>query len=165
MKKLTLILIFTSITFGLFSQEFEIPKGYSLEVADDYAKYENDIIKCIDWLMETPINEQASKRKDANAFLLKWMSGSPYMHLEIKQEIVTFMTTPELLMVFMGGWTKYSLVNKDFDNQIAGSIAGIDAVIEFYSKNKQFIKKDRNVEKYIKMKNKETLKEYVEKNA
>ena len=92
--------------------------------------------------------------------------GSPYVHIEIKPEIVTFMgTAPELLLMFMGGWAKYSIETEDYNNKTAGSLAGIEMVINFYEKNKSFLPKDKNVESYIKMKKKGTLKEYVEKNA
>jgi hypothetical protein len=166
MKTITLSFILMTIAFGIYSQDFEVPKNYKLDKAEDYAPYEQDVIKCFDWLMKTPINEKTAKRKEANAFLLKWLSGSPNVHLEIKQEIVTFMgTSPDLLMIFMGGWAKYSLESKDFNNKIAGSLAGIESVIEFYTKNKGLMPKDKNVEKYIKMKDKGTLKGYIEKNA
>lgn len=166
MKTITLSLILITISFGLYSQDFVVPKNYNLDKSEDYVHYEQDVIKCFNWLMKTPINEQLSKRKEANAFLLKWLSGSPNVNIEIKQEIVTFMgTSPDLLMIFMGGWAKYSLESKEYDNKIAGNLAGIEAVIEFYTKNKNLIPKDKNVEKYVKMKEKGKLKEYIEKNA
>ncbi|GHT51772.1 hypothetical protein FACS189440_21190 [Bacteroidia bacterium] len=37
----------------------------------------------------------------------------------------------------MGGWTKYSITTKDFENKVQGSLAGIESVIDFYNKNKQ----------------------------
>ena len=166
MKTIALTLILTSISVGLFAQNFEVPENYKLVEAEDYAPYEKDVIKCFDWLMATPVNEQVGKRKKANEFLLKWLSGSPNVHLEIKLEIVSFMqTSPDLLFIFMGGWAKYSLESKDFNNKQAGSLAGLNSVIEYYTKNKAFIPKDKNVEKYLKMKNKGKLKEYVENNA
>ncbi|WP_430813412.1 hypothetical protein [Carboxylicivirga sp. RSCT41] len=166
MKTIIVTLILTTISLGLFSQNFEVPKNYKLEKAEDYAPYEKEVVKCFDWLMKTPVNEQIDKRKEANAFLLKWLSGSPTVHIEIKAEIVSFMeTSPDLLFVFLGGWAKYSLESQDFDNKKAGSLAGIDSVIEFYTKNKAFMPKDKNVEKYVKMKNKGKLKEYIEKYA
>jgi hypothetical protein len=166
MKTITLTLFLITISIGLFSQDFEVPKNYKLDKVEDYVPYEQDVVKCFDWLMNTSINEQTAKRNEANAFLLKWISGSPNVNIEIKQEIVTFMgTSPDLLMIFMGGWAKYSLESKDFNNKIAGSMAGIESIIEFYTKNKDFMTKDKNVEKYIKMKDKGTLKSYIEKNA
>ena len=166
MKGIKLTLIALALTFGLFSQDFKVPKNYKLEKAEDYALYEQDIINCINWLLKIPLNEETTKRKEANAFLLKWLTGSPNVHIEIKQEIVTFVgSSPDLLMIFMGGWAKYSLVSKEFNDKIGGSLAGIEAVIEFYTKNKELLPKDKNVEKYIKMQSEGTLKEYIEKNA
>ena len=165
MKKITLTLILTTISIGLFSQSFVVPKNYKLNNAKDYAQYEQDVVKCFDWLMQTPINEQTAKRKEANAFLLKWLMGSPDLKIEVQPKIVTFMgTSPNLLMIFMGGWAKYAINTKDFNNKVAGSLAGIESVIKFYTKNKSVLPKDKNVEKYIKLKKKGKLKEYIEKN-
>ncbi len=166
MKTIIFTLFFATISFGLFSQDFEVPKNYKLIKAEDYAPYEQDVVKCFDWLMKTPNNEQNVKRKETNAFLLKWLTGSPNVHLDIKQEIVTFMgTSPDLLMIFMGGWAKYSLETKNFENKVEGSKAGIEAVIEFYNNNRNTLPKDKNVEKYIKMKRKGTFDKYIKKNV
>ncbi|MBN2612624.1 MAG: hypothetical protein JXB00_13800 [Bacteroidales bacterium] len=166
MKKVFLMLIFTATLSLLYAQDFEPPENYKLEKAEDYTLYEKDVINCIHWMMKTPLNENTDKRKVANAFLLKWLTGSPNVHLAIKQEIVTFIgSSPELLIIFMGGWAKYSLESGDFDNMVAGNLAGIESVIEFYTKNEAYLNKDKNVLKYIKMKEKGTLKSYIEKNA
>jgi hypothetical protein len=165
MKTITLTLLLTILSVGVFAQEFEVPKDYKFQTAKDYAPYEKDIINCVTWLLNTPLTEQPDKRKESNAFLLKWLTGSPTIKIEIKGEIVTFMDTPELLMLFMGGWAKYSLESGDLNNKVKGNMAGIEAVIEFYTKNKEALSKNKNVEKYIKMKEKGTLKEFIEKNA
>lgn len=149
----------------IYAQEFEVPENYVLKKAEDYAKYESDIIKCVDWLMATPLNEQKNKRQDAGAFLVAWLTGSPNVSIEIKQEIVTFIGSPDLLLIFMGGWTKYALESKDFEDMVAGTTAGIEAVMDFYTRNKAYLEKNKEVEKYIKMKTKGTLKDYIEKNA
>jgi len=165
MKALKMTLILTLISIGVLAQTFEVPENYKLENSIDYDTYENDVINCVDWLMKTPLNEQIEKRKEANAFLFKWISGSTKVHIEVKQEIVTFMDAPELLMIFIGTWAKHSIESKDFNNRIDGTMTGVESVIDFYTKNKGLISKNKGVEKYIKMKEKGTLKEYVEKNA
>lgn len=165
MKTLAITLILSFVTLGLFSQEFEVPKNYKLKKAADFDKYEKDFIKTVDWLMETPINKFGTKRKQAGAFVLAWVSGSPKVSIEIRQEIVTFMDSPDLLIIFMGAWAKNSLETGVFDDKYQGSLAGINAVIDFYTKNLEFMKKDKNIEKYIKMKNKGTLEAYIKKNA
>ncbi len=166
MKTFISTIIFLTIPLGLFAQDFSVPKDYKLVKAEDYIVYEQDVINCVDWLVKTPLNVQQEKRKEANAFLIKWLIGSPNVHLEINEKIVPFAeTSPDLLMIFMGGWAKYSLESKDFDNKINGSKAGVEAAINFYNANREFMSKDKNVEKYIKMKNKGTLDEYIEKNT
>ena len=167
MKAIQAIIILTTISFGLFAQEFEVPKDYKFQTAKDYDYYEGDIIKCFDWLMKTPVNEQTDKQRDANAFLVAWISGSPKVKIVIKEEIVTFMdeNSPSLLFIFMGGWSKYSLESKQFDNKVEGNFRGVESVIEFYTRNKGNIPRSKAVEKYIKMKEKGELRAFIEKNA
>jgi hypothetical protein len=163
MKTYILTLTFAVFSLGLFSQNFEVPQNYKLEKAEDYAPYENDVINCINWLRETPVITELDKRKEANTFLLQWMTGSPYVHLEIQESVVTFLSTsPELLLVFLGGWTKYAIETKDYDNKLDGSLAGIEAVIYFYNKNRESLPKDKDVEKYIKRQKKGKLRSFLE---
>jgi hypothetical protein len=166
MKKITFLALAIFFSLSIFSQEFVVPQNIKLEKAEDYAPLENDVLKAIDWLYETPINEQQEKRTKANAFLLQWLAGSPYVHLNINTDIITFIKgTPYFLMVFMVGWAKYSIESKDYDNQVAGNLAGIEMVISFYEKNKKQLQKNKEVEKYIKMQKKGTLEEYIRKNV
>lgn len=166
MKRVIGILLVAVLAIEAVAQEFEVPKNYVFSNKEDYAKYEVDILKSIDWLINTPINIQPEKRKDLNTFVMGWLTGSPNVSIDIKTEIVNFMDpNPELLMIFMCGWTKYSLETKDYKNKNTGNLKGIEAVIEFYTKNKENMQKDKNVEKYIKMKDKGTLEEYIKKNA
>jgi hypothetical protein len=65
----------------------------------------------------------------------------------------------------MGAWTKYSIESKAFDDKINGTMNGIESVIDFYIRNKGSISKNKGVEKYLKLKEKGTLKEFVEKNV
>jgi len=165
MKKILSILGFSVLMISLHAQEFNVPKNYTLKSPTDYAKYEADIIQCVNWLFNTPLNEQDQKRKEANQFFMLWLTGAPNVSIDIKQEIVTFMEpNADLLMIFMGGWVKYALENKDYKNKFQGNLKGIEGVIEFYQKNINFLKKDKNVEKYIKMKEKGTLEDYITKN-
>jgi len=70
MKKLILALLLFIPALGLFAQDFPVPENYVLKNAEDYDKYQGDVIKTIDWIMNTPINKSKSERKDANAFIM-----------------------------------------------------------------------------------------------
>lgn len=166
MKKACITFILALLFLNIFSQEYELPKNYKLDTDADYTSYESDVLKSIDWLLKTPLNTQPGKRKDINTFVIAWISGSPTVTLEIKSEIVNFATgNPDLLVIFMCGWTKYAIEKKELVTNKTGSMKGIEAVIDFYVKNKASLKKDKNVEKYIKMKENGTLEEYISKNA
>jgi len=166
MKKLCSILIFSILAFNLVAQEFEVPKNYVIKQKEDFSKYEGEVLKGIDWLTQTPLNTQPEKRKEINAFVMIWLTGSPDVSIDIKPEIVNFMKpNADLLIIFMCGWTKYSLETKDYNNKIKGNQKGVETVIEFYMKNKENMKKDKNVEKYIKLKEEGKLEDYISKNA
>jgi hypothetical protein len=166
MKELSLIAVILFSFYALIAQDFEVPKNFNPKTAADYEPYEADVIKGADWLMSMPYALEKQKRDEVNAFLLKWITGSPNVMIDIKPEIVTFYKgTPDLLMIFMGGWAKYALETKKFNDKEGGSLAGINAVIDFYQNNKKSLPKDKNVETYIKMKAKGELAEYVKNNV
>ncbi|MGD1848029.1 MAG: hypothetical protein ACFB10_21760 [Salibacteraceae bacterium] len=163
MKSIVLLSFSLLFSVGLMAQAWEVPSYIKLEEAADYAKYENDVIKCINWLQVTPLGQQNDKRKAANAFFMLWITGSPNVTIELQGDMVPFMkSSPEMLTVFMGGWTKYALENKDFDNKVMGNMAGIEAVIDFYERNRNHFKKDKKIEKFIKMKADGKLKSFIE---
>jgi hypothetical protein len=162
MKNIIPVLFSLLISFPSFSQNFDVPKDVHLETKEDYAQYEGDIIKAVDWLIKTPVGSEKDKRLKVNAFLLQWLTGSPNVMIEITQEIATFMDCSDCLMIFMGGWAKYSLENNDYADKIKGNLAGIESVIEFYNSNKGILGKNNAIEKYAKLKNKGKLEKHIQ---
>jgi Flp pilus assembly protein TadD len=146
----------------LFSKESE--KQIQLKTKEDYAKYEQDVINGYNWLMKTPIDMESTKRKETNAFLMQWITGSPNVSIELSEKIVTYMDCGDCLMMFMGGWTKYALESKDFKNKVKGNLAGTEGVIEFYLSNKNSLGKNKAIEKFIKLKEENKLEEYIKSN-
>lgn len=150
------------ISIQSFSQEFEVPRGYEFNKKEDYYTYEKDVIDGVNWLVNTPVNTNTAKRKEVNAFLMKWLTGSPSVTIELSQEIVTFMDCSDCLMVFLGGWARYSLETNDKANKLKGNLAGIESVIEFYKKNQESLGKNKAIQKYMKLQEKNKLEKYVE---
>jgi len=162
MKKVSILFVLLLAILQLQAQEFTVPKDYKLEVAEDYAQYEQDIVNAIEWVLNTPIDEQLSKRVEANAFIMKWLTGSPTVQVEIHPEIVSFIDSGhDLMMPFLGGWTKYSIETKDYSNKVAGNLAGLEAVMEFYTAND--MPKNKKIEDYIKLHKNDKLKGYIER--
>ena len=148
----------------LFSNESENNKSYQLETEADYARCEQDVIDMYNWLIENPIGVEPTKRNEINAFLLQWISGSPKVSIEISEKIVTYLDCGDCLIIFMGGWAKYALETKDFNNKIKGNIAGTESVIKFYTANKKNLGVNNSIENLIKLKEENKLEEYIRSN-
>jgi len=163
MKKILFTLLFAGLMTVIYAGDFKVPK-YEFKTAEDYALYEKDVIAAFDWLMATPLQDQKeSNRKATEKFIVEWVMGSPNITITLRQNIVSFMTTsPKLLTIFFGGWTKYALENQDFNNEVAGNLAGLNAVIDYYTQNKKVLKADKNIDVLVKMRAKGKLQEFVE---
>lgn len=133
----------------------EVPK-----TKDEFIASEKNVVATIDWLETTPFNQEENKRLKQKALLMVWITDSPTVTLEINAAILTFTKkNPDLLLTFMGGWTKYSLLNNYSTDQIQGNLAGLKSVIRVY-KNLS-LKKDKEVEKLIELDNKGELENWV----
>jgi hypothetical protein len=157
------ILMLTLMSVTAIGQDFQVPKNYKLAKNEDFAKYEKDIIACVNWLETSPLNKEPEKRKEANAFLLSWITGSPTVSVGINANIVNFNeNNPELLMIFMGGWTRSVLESKPQDNdQVKGNVAGLRSVIKVYKMGNGIVK-DKKIEKLFKLEEGQELNKYVE---
>lgn len=111
-----LMSFFSGITVS--AQDYAVPQNYKLEDKEDYATYEPQVKETIDWLLQTPLGKNGTKRKEANTFLMAWLSGSPTVSININADFIFFKTNPELLMIFIAGWTKYSLENDYSKDQL-----------------------------------------------
>ena len=143
----------------LFSDEAEVTES---DAEIDYELYEEDVLKAVDWLIETPLGEEPEARKEISGFLVQWISGTPKVTIEISAGVVTYMDCPECLVIFMGGWTKYALESGDYENKIKGNLAGTESVIAFYKKNKNVLGKNKAIEKLIKLQKNNKLEAYIE---
>ncbi|NOQ73627.1 MAG: hypothetical protein GQ574_16595 [Crocinitomix sp.] len=163
MKNIKLILaLLLASTVNTYAQDFEVPVDYKFNTPADYAKSEQDIIAAVDWMIATPISESTNKRRLTYAFFLVWITGSPNATVVISNDVIPFSDVSDYLIVFMGGWTKHALESKDEITELQGNIAGINAVITFYEKNKEVLGKNKHVEKYIKLKKKGKMEATVE---
>ncbi len=153
MRKLLFIALLGFLVVGKSAraQSYEVPKDYTLKTKEDYTKYEQDVINTVDWLQQTSWDEQQDKRKEASAFLIAWLTGSSTVTITIQAPLAKMCDkNPDLLIIFMGGFTKYALQHKDAQNANAANVAGFRALIAKYQMEKNH-KKQSAVEKLIKI--------------
>ena len=137
-------------------------KTYELKNKEDYALYEDDIVKMTTWLIETPLSEEADLRKQINSFIVEWVSGSPKVSVELSEKTVPYMKSGDCLALFMGSWSKYCIETNDYENALEACFSATKDVITFYTKNKKELGKNKEIEKLIVLKDKGELKSYLE---
>lgn len=89
MRKITLIflVVFTSLTFS-FSQDYTPPKEIVLDTKEDYAKYEQDIIRCSEYLINASPKVNSGEKKKAEIFFMTWFMGSPNVTVELHSGLI-----------------------------------------------------------------------------
>src|SRR5690554_5637126 len=144
MKRFLLVIFLMTASICSFSQEFNLP-DYQIQSPKDCDKYNNDVLNAIDWLISTPPNKELKKQQKTKEFLIQWMTETKAVSIYLDTDIVNFFEKNEK------------------SDKLEMSIAGIELCIDYYNKNINLLKKDKNLEKYIKMKNNGTLRGYLEK--
>jgi hypothetical protein len=165
MKNLIALLLITICIGQAIAQEFEVPKIEEFKSEDDFARFEKDIIACANWLEATPLNQEKEKRTAANAFMIKWVSGSSTVTIGIDEVVGKLADkNEELLVLFIGGWTRYVLQNNYSKDGKKGYLEGLKSVIAVYKKGVA-IKEDKDVEKMVKLFDAGELEEWVNKHV
>jgi hypothetical protein len=128
---------------------------------EEFISSEKNVISTINWLEDTPLDQEPEKRKNQYAFLVAWVTNSPTVTIELSSKILTFTKkNSELMIMYMGGWTKYALENNYSTDLIKSNIAGIKSAIKVYRKGVG-IKKDKAMEKIIELDEKGELEKWV----
>ncbi len=134
-------------------------------MANDQHTSDQDILDCITWLQMTPIEVDRDIRYTANAFLLQWLSKSPEVNVELRSDLVDMAEkNPDLLVIYMSGWAAYSLKNGEPYPSVEAHIQGIEAVRDFYRKNRDGLNRDKHLEKLIKKESKGKVHDVLRKN-
>jgi hypothetical protein len=140
----------------LLSEVPDSPEGFD-------STSEKQAIATINWLEKTPLDQNAKKRQQQTALLVQWITKSPTVSIELNASTLTFMKkNPELLIFFMGGWTKYCLQHNHSNDKVKCTMAGLKSAIKIYKKGVE-IKKDKNMEKLIALQDKGELEDWVKK--
>jgi hypothetical protein len=160
-KRLALFLLLFCNGFA-FSQSTAMLKALP-KTQEEFVASEKEVLATIEWLKTTPPAENEEMRKFQYAILTAWITNSPTVTIELRAEIPLALSkkNKDMLLLFMAGWTKYSLLNNYSKDVVQGNLAGIRMAIEVYKHG--WMKKDKEVEKFIDMEKKGELEEWVTK--
>ncbi len=142
----------------VFGAAAAAPKG-DTKSKEDHAAMIPEVVNAFDWLYRTPVGTEEEKRRRLSAGLIQWITESPLVSIELKEEVVPYTDQPECLMIFLGGYTKYVLQEKD--DKTEANLYATERVLEFYEKNRDALGKHKELEKLLKMKSDGKLKGYI----
>jgi hypothetical protein len=165
MKKPFLFMLSTLLfSTCLFSQDFEVPVNYKLEAKEDYTPYEKDIIAAAKWLETVSFNSESDKQSEVAAFVIKWISGSPTVNVEIHPVVMDLESKNKgMLVLYMAACARYSLENNYSKDMKAQQKAAILSMINAY-KTANGIKKDKKMDKLVKASDDGKLDEWLQQN-
>jgi hypothetical protein len=144
----------------IFGQTFEVPANYAFKTKADYARYEPEVIQAVKWLENVPLNQEDDKRKQAYLFVFTYVQGSPTVSIELQRYVTDISgKNPELLIAFLGGWTKYKLENPDVNDPLVLNTEGMKTILKIYKLGGAV--KDKNLEKLAKLSTDQELQDWV----
>ena len=165
MKNLILTVSFVLLwsICGTAQNNFEVPKNLQLNVDADFAKYKDDVINAAKWLEETDLTKETVKRKEINAFIIKWTTGVPDFTIDVTDGLKKlYGKNNELIIVFFASYSRNYLENKDATNQTATK-AGLISMMNVYKKGIAIIK-NNDMDNAIKANENNKLDEYINTN-
>jgi hypothetical protein len=153
----TLLFVFSSLR--LTAQQVELLTELPV-TKEEFAASEKKVIASINWLENTPLNEDKEKHTSQFALLTTWIVNSPTVTIEVNASIIKFSDkNSELLLFYMAGWTKYALQNNYSKDVLQGNLAGLRSAIKVYKTGA--LKKDKFMQKLVDIETKGELEKWV----
>jgi hypothetical protein len=162
MRKLGMIFCVAIIAMNYgFSQDFKLPSKTTFDSQQDYDNAEPTIINCINYLENQPVDDTSRQRKQINAYLIAWASGTDKISIGLRGYTNKyFKKYPNLMVIFIGGWVKYSLENNYEKDELRGNVNGLLSIINVYQKSNG-IKADDEIIDLIKIYESGDLEKFV----
>jgi hypothetical protein len=157
MKTLPIFFLLTLLTCSAMIAQAQAPfnpatvEAINFTTTEDYLKHEAIVIEAAKWLESTPPDENDAMRKKVNAFVIKYLSGSPNVTLTLDVAITDlFDENAHLLVLYMASYSRYCLEHKGSANRQSATKAGLLSTINVYKKGIG-ISRDKNLAKLTKM--------------
>jgi hypothetical protein len=127
---------------------------------EEFIQSEPAVINTANWLEQTPL-DQKEERKIQQSLLIAWITNSPTVTIELNEKMVPFIKKNDVLLImFMAGWTRYSLQNNYAKDPVQCNLAGIKTAMKVYKKGIA-VKKDKEMEKLIALDDKGELEQWI----
>lgn len=160
MKQLVLLLSFMFLPFGsalLLAQHFGLPEDMKVNKRADFSQYSPYILPAIDWLQATPLNVEKKRRYQLDNFIIYWLEKNPDITLSVPDYVINLQSiNNEFLFLFMSGWIKHILQEKDA-TYLYCNLAGLNSVLDYYKSGKG-VPRNEYLDQLVKIQNEGGLK-------
>jgi hypothetical protein len=163
-KTLTVGILFLLISILTVQGQttFEVPQNVELKSREDYAKYENAIIDAAKWLEETDLNKEIDKRQKVNAFVMRWVEGSPTVNILITEKLIKICDkNTHLLGLYMASYSRYFLEHKGTATNLSAAKAVLLSIMIVYKKGIN-VTVNKEMDNLIELTNENELDEYID---
>ena len=148
------------VTAGLSAQELSLPE-VTYVTPSDYLDQQAKVTEAIDYLQHSPANVDQELRERAAAFIITWLEGTPTVTVDLGPIVTPFMSYGESLIIFLGGYTKYTLQAGEHPDPLLANLAGTERVIEYYAANRSIFGDHKELDKLVRQEEKGRLRDWV----
>ena len=156
-----LLPVFLSCSFFAAAQQIDVPEvEYRSEA--DYAAQHEKVIEVINHLENFPADVYTEQRKQAAAYLMTWLQGSPDVTVTVQSYAAPLLGYGESLVIFMGEYAKHVIRNPEGD-ELTYNVAAMESVINYYRDNVDVFGRNKDFDKLVKLQEKGKLEKYIDK--
>ncbi|MFI5153296.1 MAG: hypothetical protein ACHQET_08195 [Chitinophagales bacterium] len=130
-----MLMAVVACNMGCAQTGFVLPQKIQLNNKEDYAKYEKVVINAAIWLEQTDLDKDVEKRRTIDAFIIKWVSGTPAFTLNLDEPLsVLTEKNPELLALYIASYSRNILENKNSPSSFSATKAALKSIAFVYKK-------------------------------
>jgi hypothetical protein len=139
-----------------------LPDKYEWKTSRDYKRDEDLVLRTLQWLNKTPLNDDLVMRSKANLFVMQWICGSPSLNITIKTSDLPFYEEfPDLLFPYIHGVAQCRLSKNKGCDELKAAINGFNAVA-FMIQSDDSLKKKESLQTLMKASKKGKMDLYVQ---
>ena len=162
-----LLLLWLLVPLLAVAQAPTVPQDVRYKNKSDYKNYQGKAKELMHWVVSTPLNEHPQARKKVNNFLMKWMTGSPCVHLELHPDVLGNVIDEELMgmdfmIVYLSAMGLAELDGVSNDNQLEMQHQGAQSMVKAYESIRANWQQ-KHLEKLYKLQQKGKLRGWLDK--
>ena len=140
----------------------KLPEKYEWHTTRDYKRDEDLVLRTLQWLTTTPLNEEIAIRGKANLFVMEWICGSPRIKIEIDSDKLPFyIDYPDLLFPYIHGVAACKLAKNNPCNELQAAVSGFECVA-YMIRADEDLKKIKALQPIVKASKKDKMESYVQ---